>query len=373
MVRGKLTVDPRSLRFRVDDISFDIPLNDLRLEVDPNQDGRIYFIGRKRPDVKCFTQDESILDHWAFQQCNHVRMQLRKMAGRSDMWRRVKLTLVVFAIFGVGAWLSQHVISAMVRTVVQQVPAEWERKFGDQQMVELGKEWKIIDDTNRVAQLAALAEPLTRTIPGKVEFKFHLIESYMPNALALPGGHVAVTTGLLGVVDRPEQLLGVIAHEVAHVTRKHGFQQAVSGAGPVVLLKILLSDRNNRMNLLGELSGILIYQSFSQSFEHEADETGWDYLVKANVDPRGLIEMFEKFKADYGGDDDSSALQAFHSHPALSQRILRLQAKWEKLPQKSGFVSLTNEMPAGLYGNSSDRFNEMMDILSRRSRKKSEK
>jgi Zn-dependent protease with chaperone function len=366
MVPGAIFVDPRTLRFRADDISFDIPLDDLRLEVDGKNDGRICFIGRERPDVKCFTLDESILEHWAFARSNHVRRQLQKIAGHADTWRRVRITLCAFVIFGVCAWLGQYALALMVRASVQTVPAEWEKSFGDKEMLKLSRELRVVDDSNRVAQLTALAEPLTRVLPGKTELKFHLYESYFPQAFALPGGHVVVSTGLLGVTDRPEQLLGVLAHELAHVSKRHSLQQAISGAGPVLLLHILLSDRNNRINALGKLSGVLIYESFSRNFEREADATGWDYLVKANVDPRGMIEMLKKLKQDVG--DAPKSLQAFNSHPALDDRIRWLEEKWEKLPEKSGFLVLTNPVPAGTIGNSSDRFNEAMETLSRRNK-----
>ena len=157
-----------------------------------------------------------------------------------------------------------------------------------------------------------------------------------------------VTTGLLRLVERPEQLLGVIAHELAHVKRRHGFQQVISAGGPVLVMQILMSDRNNRLSIMGQASGFLIIQSFSKNFEREADDSGWDYMVAANIDPRGMIEALELLQSTVG--DLSFIPEKLESHPALLKRISKLKSKWEALPNKTGFIVITNDVPSAPVG-----------------------
>ena len=235
----------------------------------------------------------------------------------------------------------------MVRSLVAKVPADWEQEFGDAQIAELRGEKKLVDDSNRVAQLAALAAPLMRVVPaGKTGFKFYISKSEVPNAFALPGGHVVVSTGLIEMADRPEEVLGVIAHELAHVTQKHHARKIISAAGPIMIFGVFLHSRNGAANILTEGSGLMVFQGFSQEYETEADDTGWNYMVAANIDPRGMISMFKKLKAYQAKEEmDHTIPQAFSSHPALDRRILRLEKKWKKLPRQSGFLELK---PAGL-------------------------
>jgi len=209
-------------------------------------------------------------------------------------------------------------------------------------MKEMASEVKFVEDTNRVAQLAALAAPLFRVLPRtQTEYRFHLVDDDEPNAFALPGGHIIVRTGLLKLADQPEDVLGVIAHEVAHVTEKHGFRKEVSSAGPFLIFEVFLGGRGGAVSVLAGGSALLVSQSFSQEYEMEADDVGWQYLVAANIDPRGMIDMFRKFKADEAKQKIRlNVPQAFSSHPALEKRIARLEAKWKKLPRKSGFVEL---------------------------------
>jgi predicted Zn-dependent protease len=97
--------------------------------------------------------------------------------------------------------------------------------------------------------------------------------------------------------------------------------------------------------LIGAGSGLLVGQSFSQEYELEADAVGFNYLVAAHVDPRGLADMLGKLEAEQRRYGDSFGPQAFSSHPATQKRIDRLNAKWKKLKNKTGFIDF-NQLDA---------------------------
>lgn len=197
-----------------------------------------------------------------------------------------------------------------------------------------------------MAQLAAFAGPLMRTIPAHgVQFKFHILEYPEPNAFALPGGHIVVTTGLLKLADTPEELLGVIAHESAHITQRHALRHEISGMGPIYMVQILTGGRSRALEALAYPSELLAYESFSQEYEREADSVGWNYLVAAGINPHGMIDMFRKLKAQMGNVKGKGEHPAFDSHPALEKRIVWLEARWEKLLNKTGFIQLSNAVP----------------------------
>ena len=142
----------------------------------------------------------------------------------------------------------------------------------------------------------------------------------------------------------------MLAHEIAHVTQKHGFRKIISEAGPYLIVQVFLGGGRGTAGLLGGSSQLLVRQSFSQEYELEADDVGWNYLVKARIDPRGLADMLKKLQAEQNKlGFGQFSLGAFSSHPATMKRIQRLDAKWDKLKDKSGFI--TYEQPqAGLNG-----------------------
>jgi predicted Zn-dependent protease len=339
---GRLSVDRRRLLFESEGIECEIPLEQVVVKLGRGQDTRVYFWDRRRSSVTIFTEDDSVLESAPLLQSNHVRSQLEAILTRREVGRRVRLTLYCLGACALVAGIVSLATGVMVRSLAADVPPQWEKTFGDAEIQELRTNMIFVDDSNQVARLTALAAPLVRAVPaGGTQFQFHVVESEFPNAFALPGGHIIITTALLQLVDRPEELLGVMAHEMAHITRHHHARKIISAAGPLVIFGVFFSSRDQMLEVLSGGSGLLVTQGFSQEYELEADEYGWKYLVAANIDPRGMIDMFKKFKTfDAQFKLGDRLPQAFSSHPALDKRIARLQSRWNKLPNKSGFQQL---------------------------------
>jgi beta-barrel assembly-enhancing protease len=231
----------------------------------------------------------------------------------------------------------------MARMLVARVPPSVEQSIGDEALAEIQQEGGFVEDSNRVAKLEALAAPLTRTVKiGTNVLDFHILDSEDPNAFAMGGGHVVVTIGLMKMLETPEELLGVIAHELAHVTEKHLLRKAAAAAGPMAVVQVFFGDGD--IVKLAERSSVdlMVQQSFSQGYETEADDVGFNLLVAANIDPRGEIEALKKLRiyesALRGG---YSGTHAFDSHPMLEKRIARLEKRWRKLKKKDGFLDLS--------------------------------
>jgi predicted Zn-dependent protease len=248
-----------------------------------------------------------------------------------------------------------------MRAAVKEIPLSWDAQEGDAVIGKLQKKLPFITDSNAVAQLTEFAAPLMRTIStNSAQFKFHLLEDDDPNAFALPGGHIVVTTGLLKIADNQDEVLGVLAHESAHVTQRHALRHEISGMGPTYMVKILTGGRSKALEALAYPSELLAYESFSQEYEREADSVGWDYLVAANINPHGMIDLFRKFEAEEGKFSTGNEHHAFDSHPAMEKRIAWLEAKWGKLPETNQFILLTNAMPKIPEHDSQDTLEKML-------------
>lgn len=353
---GRLAVDRRRLFFQAEGLEYEIPLEQVVVKLGRGNDERVYFWHHRHSGVTLFTEDDSVLECPPLLQSAHVRSQLEAILTRRELGRRLRITLYCVATCALLAGVVSLALGVMVRTLAADVPPQWEKTFGDEQLADLRTNLVFVDDSNQVAQLTALAAPLIKAVPaGEVQFQFHVVESEFPNAFALPGGHIIITTALLQLVDRPEELLGVMAHEMAHITRHHHARKIISAAGPLVIFGVFFHSRDQTLDVLSGGSGLLVTQGFSQEYELEADEYGWKYLVAANIDPRGMIDLFKKFKAfDARSKVEDFLPQAFSSHPALDKRIARLERRWEKLPHKSGFVQLAplNLKPAEPSGRS---------------------
>ena len=137
----------------------------------------------------------------------------------------------------------------------------------------------------------------------------------------------------------------MIAHETAHVTQRHAFRHLISGKGPIFLLQVFIGGRSRLLETLAYPSEKLVYESFSQEYEREADDVGWNYLVAARINPHGMIDIFQKLRGFGMVKGLSRRGSAFESHPSMDRRIAWLEAKWDKLPDKTNFIELTNAVP----------------------------
>jgi predicted Zn-dependent protease len=242
------------------------------------------------------------------------------------------------------AWAASHLMHWGVRLAMKGISTKHEIAFGDEAFAKIESHLDLVPDTNALAQLDSLMAALSPAVHARVPFKFSIVEG-PPNAFAVPGGRICVTTGLLKMVDTPEQLLGVLAHESAHIAQRHAFQHMISGKGPMFLMEILTGSSDRAVNLMAIPSELLIYESFSQEYEAEADAFGWDYLVAAKINPHGEIEALQKLREFEFETIGTNHASAFDSHPDLDRRIKFLENRWSKLSDTNQFVLLTNTVP----------------------------
>ena len=89
---------------------------------------------------------------------------------------------------------------------------------------------------------------------------------------------------------------------------------------------------------------------YSREFELASDEQGWEYLIKANIDPSGMIRFFEKLEAEHASDDEdeeesttSELMEFVSTHPATDVRIEILQEKWEAVNKHHDFMVIKSD------------------------------
>jgi Zn-dependent protease with chaperone function len=342
VVQGQFIVTLSALQFTASEPPFELPLYAAVVEI--GQDEKWVSVrDRRQPHLQFFV-DRAILENGIFLKSDSIRYQVQAQLGRKE--RRWNFLLMVKGLAAVVliAWVASEAMPWGVRLAVKGISTKHEIEFGDEAFDKIRSHMDLIADTNSVARLDALMAALSPAVHARVPFKFCIVAG-PPNAFAVPGGRICVTTGLLRMVDTPEQLLGVLAHESAHITQRHAFQHMISGQSPIFLMEVLTGSSDKAVNLMAIPSELLIYESFSQKYEAEADAYGWDYLVAAKINPHGEIEALQKLREYQVGIVGSNHASAFDSHPALDRRIKVLESRWSRLSNTNQFVVLTNAMP----------------------------
>jgi Zn-dependent protease with chaperone function len=341
-IAGRIFFDRQRLLFEAQEAKIEMPLPGLELWKGDAKDGRIFFSHPNRADWTVYTFDERVLRLSQLLQFTDTRNQIEGIENQGELRRRLIITGAVLAVVVLVTILLTVLSGVMVRSLVARIPPEFEQAVGDEGLEELKQNTTFVEDPVLLARLDRTMAPLLKVVPSNgVCFKSYIIDDPVPNAFALPGGHVMVTTGLLKLASRPEEVAAAVAHELAHVTQKHSFRQAISSAGPFLLFRMFFGGRGVS-GLIGRGSELLVSQSFSQDYELEADAVGWDYLVSAHIDPRSLSELLKKLNSTES-EEQASEIRAFSSHPATEKRLNRLQAKWNRLKDKSSFIELPRE------------------------------
>ncbi len=197
---------------------------------------------------------------------------------------------------------------------------------------------QVLSESNVVKSGPELA--LVRRVGAKIaaasdrpgyEWEFNLIQDDKAvNAFCLPGGKVAVYTGLLPVTQNEAGLATVMSHEIAHAVARHGGERMtddlafqIGGMGLEALLgQNSPATRGLLMAAYGVGGQIGVLLPFSRSAESEADHIGLVYMAKAGYDPREAIHFWGRMEKQAGGGAPPEWLS---THPSHGSRIERLQ------------------------------------------------
>jgi len=225
---------------------------------------------------------------------------------------------------------------------------EREISLGKSLAQEVERSSKLIDDPVVTEYVNRVGQNLVRNSDARVPFTIKVIDSDEVNAFALPGGFFYVNSGLILHAQEESELAGVMAHEISHVTARHGTKNATKGE--------LMQLATIPLILLGPggWAGYGIYQGlnlaipvtylkFSRDAEREADFLGLQYMYKAGYDPNSYVTFFERIQADEKRRPGTIP-KVFSTHPPTPERIENTQKEIARiLPARQEYIVTTSE------------------------------
>jgi predicted Zn-dependent protease len=209
-----------------------------------------------------------------------------------------------------------------------------ELELGATTYEEVLREASLSNDDAAVGRIRSIGTRIASvTDRDDFEWEFALIEAdTVYNAFALPGGKVAVYTGIMELASTDDELATVMAHEIAHAIARHGAermsQMLLVQLGGIALDEALKNESARTVELArvaygvgAELTYILPY---SRTHESEADYMGLMFMAKAGYDPRAAISFWRKMQEEHAGMAPPEFLS---THPSSDRRIGDLE-KW---------------------------------------------
>lgn len=241
---------------------------------------------------------------------------------------------ILAAAVATSLWLAGcSTVPVTGRSQLLMVSEQQERQMGLASFKEIiGKE-KLNHDpvlNERVQRIGRRIAAATGRTDYQWEFKV-IDNDKTVNAFCLPGGKVAIYTGLLPVAQDDASLAAVIAHEVAHAIARHGgerLSQEMVVAGLTAATVMATSDSSRRelyAGLLGAGAAVGFLLPYSRLHEAEADRMGLIFMAKAGYDPRAALALWQRMAAQSRGK--AKPPEFLSTHPADETRIKEIE-RW---------------------------------------------
>ena len=155
---------------------------------------------------------------------------------------------------------------------------------------------------------------------------FAVVDSPAVNAFALPGGFIYITRGILPYLDNEAQLVGVLGHEIGHVTARHSAQQYTRGMGTSlgVLVGSFFVPQMRPFGDLAQTGAGMLFLKFGRDDELQADQLGARYAARGNWDPAGVPGMLSTLgRIDEAAGDRKGVPNWLSTHPQPEDRAAR--------------------------------------------------
>jgi predicted Zn-dependent protease len=203
------------------------------------------------------------------------------------------------------------------------ITVEGEKEIGAEFHEQMRQSGMLFTDPIVLSYVNDLGQHIVRvTEPQPFIYRFNIVEADSLNAFAVPGGYIYLHTAVIEQAGEVSELAGVLAHEIAHVRRRHIAKASENDwiAELATIAATVLSGGDPAATVLAQ--GINVSLKLQHIREHEADAdlNGIDYMVEAGYDPEGMVRFFQRILAEHGPTPTEIPPYLF-THPALEERI----------------------------------------------------
>ena len=202
------------------------------------------------------------------------------------------------------------------------LPDKWTQHIGAQMEASLVDNAKVCHTPQGDVALAAMVEHLAEGDPDLPPIQIHVYNIPVMNAFTLPGGHIVMTRALIEKAESPEEVAGVLAHEMGHATHHDSEAQLLRITGLQILLSVATGTSGGTNAT--SVAGLAAIMQSSRQAERDADAYAVKTMTAAHIDPIALGNFFRKMLADEGKSSSRTLSKfgdIFSTHPGTEDRI----------------------------------------------------
>lgn len=221
----------------------------------------------------------------------------------------------------------------IAESAANKVPPEVEKQIGDTWFRSLTATYKT--DTAKTRLVQQFYDSLG--YGGDYEMRITVVQEPVVNAFAVPGGHIVVFDSILGIMDAPEQLAGLLAHEASHIQLKHSTRSIFRELANSLIFNLIFGDYGDMSTIVAQHGDQLAGLSYSRSLELEADANGLELMQTGGIPLRGIPDLFRKMKTALKHENSGEIPNFLSTHPSMEERLKiaesMIRAKGEASPE----------------------------------------
>ncbi len=229
------------------------------------------------------------------------------------------------------------------------VSTQQEVQMGQDEARQVNAQLPMVQDAQIQNYVNALGNRIARTTSrSDLNWQFQVVNSDVVNAFALPGGFVYVNRGVVARASNMSEVAGVLGHEIEHVVKRHSVKQMeqvqTANVGVGILCALTGVCQSGVAQAAINVGGTAVFAKFGRTDEIQADEGGFNNVIRAGISPRGMYTFFQKLLAEEqqsGGGGNTAAW--FSDHPGTTDRIADIQRMLNQVPASTLNGLATND------------------------------
>jgi Zn-dependent protease with chaperone function len=241
-------------------------------------------------------------------------------------WRPAGIAMLLVLVVGVVTYV--FVLPVMARSAADRLPASALDTLSDEMRPVLDRTvfepTKLSQDRTTAIMASVYQLDFDMALKERIRLEFRHADSLGANAMALPSGAIFVTDQLVALTPDDEVIAAVIAHEIGHVSHRHGLRQIIQSTAVGVFVTWFIGD----LSALGAAApSALLEAKYSRDLEREADAYAVAVLRASGIDPGRLAQALELIEKSHGAAGDGGVLAYMSTHPTTEERKAWLRAQ----------------------------------------------
>jgi Zn-dependent protease with chaperone function len=241
-------------------------------------------------------------------------------------WRPAGIAMLLVLVVGVVTYV--FVLPVMARSAADRLPASALDTISDEMRRVFDRTvfepTKLSQDRTTAIMASVYRLDFDMALKERIRLEFRHADSLGANAMALPSGAIFVTDQLVALTPDDEVIAAVIAHEIGHVSHRHGLRQIIQSTAVGVFVTWFIGD----LSALGAAApSALLEAKYSRDLEREADAYAVAVLRASGIDPGRLAQALELIEKSHGAAGDGGVLAYMSTHPTTEERKAWLRAQ----------------------------------------------